>query len=110
MNAPVSNLPWSEQFRIVALQWADLDKAATLLEETKTLVLSQKIKALGDMPHNRAEAEVKASPEWLDHVTKIVEARGAANVKKMQLEYLRMKFQEWSSENANRRAEIRLTQ
>lgn len=103
-----TNQPWSEQFRIVALQWADLDKAATLLEETKTLVLSHKIKALGDMPHNRAEAEVKASPEWLDYVTKMVEARGAANIKKMQLEYLRMKFSEWQSENANRRAEMRL--
>lgn len=107
MNAQ-ANQPWSEQFRIVALQWTDLDKAATLLEETKTLVLSQKIKALGDMPHNRAEADVKASPEWLDHVTKMVEARSAANVKKMQLEYLRMKFSEWQSENANRRAEMRL--
>lgn len=107
MNAK-ANIPWSEQFRVVALQWADLEKAASLLEETKTLVLSQRIKMLGDMPHNRAEAEVKASPEWHDHITKIVEARSAANVKKMQLEYLRMKFQEWSSENANRRAEMRL--
>lgn len=110
MNAPISNPPWSEQFRLVAIQWADLEKAASLLEETKTLVLSQRIKMLGEIPHNRAEAEVKASPEWMDHVTKMVEARGAATVKKMQLEYLRMKFQEWSSENANRRAEIRLTQ
>ena len=107
MNAQ-ANLPWSEQFRVVALQWADLEKAASLLEETKTLVLSQRIKMLGEMPHNRAEAEVKASPEWFDHVTKMVEARSAANVKKMQLEYLRMKFQEWSSENANKRAEMRL--
>lgn len=103
-----SNLPWSEQFRIVAKEWVDLDKAATLLEETKTLVLSQKIKALGDMAHNRAEAEVKASPEWHDHVSKMVEARSAANLKKVQMEYLRMKFSEWQSENANKRAEMRI--
>lgn len=103
-----SNLPWSEQFRIVAKEWVDLDKAATLLEETKTLVLSQKIKALGDMAHNRAEAEVKASPEWHDHVSKMVEARSAANLKKVQLEFIRMRFAEWQSENANRRAEMRL--
>ncbi len=104
-----ANLPWSEQFRIVAKEWVDLDRAATLLEETKTLVLSQKIKALGDIAHNRAEAAVKASPEWLDYVTRMVEARSAANLKKVQMEYLRMKFQEWSSENASRRAEMRLT-
>lgn len=103
-----SNLPWSEQFRIAAKAWVELDKAATILEETKTLVLSQKIKALGDMPHNRAEAEVKASPEWLDYVTRMVEARSAANLKKVQLEFIRMRFAEWQSENANRRAEMRL--
>lgn len=103
-----SNLPWSEQFRIVAKEWVDLDMAASLLEETKTLVLSQKIKALGDIPHNRAESEVKASPEWLDYVTKMVEARGAANFHKAKLEYVRMKFSEWQSENATKRAEMRL--
>ncbi len=107
MNAQ-TNLPWSEQFRIVAKEWVDLDKAATMLEETKTLVLSKKIKALGDMPHNRAEAEVKASPEWHDYITRLVESRSAANLRKVQMEYLRMKFQEWSSENATKRAEMRL--
>jgi hypothetical protein len=104
----MSNQPWSEQFRVVAKEWVDLDKAATLLEETKTLVLSQRIKAQGDIAHNRAEAQVKASPEWHDHVTKLVEARSAANLKKVQMEYLRMKFSEWQSENANKRAEMRL--
>jgi hypothetical protein len=102
------NLPWSEQFRIVAKEWVELDRAATMLEETKTLVLSQKIRAQGDIAHNRAEAEVKASPEWLDYVTRLVEARSAANLKKVQMEYLRMKFSEWQSENANKRAEMRL--
>lgn len=103
-----ANSTWSEQFRVVAKEWVSLDRAATLLEETKTLVLSQRIKALGDMAHNKAEAEVKASDEWLDHVTRMVEARSGANLKKVQMEYLRMKFQEWNSENANRRAEMKL--
>lgn len=104
-----SNLPWSERFRLVAEEWVELDKAANILEETKTLALSQRIKALGDMPHNRAEAEVKASPEWHDHIVKMVEARSAANTKKMHLEVIRMRFMEWQSENASRRAEMRLT-
>ena len=60
------------------------------------------------MPHNRAEAEVKASPEWHDHITKMVEARSAANLKKVQLEFIRMRFNEWQSENATKRAEMRL--
>lgn len=104
----MSNQPWSEQFRVIAKEWVDLDKAATMLEETKSLVLSQKIKAMGDMAHNKAEAAVKASPEWLDYITRSVESRSAANLKKVQMEYVRMKFSEWQSENANKRAEMRL--
>lgn len=106
---PNSNLPWSEQFRIVAKEWVELDKAATMLEETKSAVLSQKMTALGDVPVSHAERTVKSSPEWQDFITRMVDARSAANLKKVQMEYLRMKFQEWSSENASRRAEMRLT-
>ena len=104
-----SNRPWSEQFRIVAKEWVDLDKAATMLEETKSAVLSQKMAALGDVPVSHAERTVKSSPEWVDFITRMVDARSAANLKKVQMEYLRMKFSEWQSENASRRAEMRLT-
>lgn len=103
-----SNLPWSEQFRIVAKEWVELDKVATMLEETKSAVRSQRMAALGDIPVSHAERAVQASPEWLDLIKTIVDARGAANLRKVQMEYLRMKFQEWSSENANKRAEMRL--
>lgn len=103
-----ANLPWSEQYRLVAKEWVTLDGSARLLEESKTAVQSQMMKALGDKPAAHAERDVKASPEWHDYLTKMVSARTQANLKKVHLEYLRMKFQEWSSENANRRAEMRL--
>lgn len=103
-----SNLPWSEQFRLAAKAWVELDKAANMLEETKSAVLSQRMIALGDMPVSHAEREVKASAEWQDFIKSMVDARGQANLKKVQMEYLRMKFMEWNSENANRRAEARL--
>jgi hypothetical protein len=103
-----SNMPWSEQFRVAAKAWVELDKAATMLEETKKLVFAQKVKAQGDMPVNRAENAVLATPEWHDYVSRIVDARSAANLKKVQMEYLRMRFMEWNSENANRRAEMKL--
>jgi hypothetical protein len=38
----------------------------------------------------------------------MVDARTAANLAKVRLEYTRMKFQEWISADANRRAEMRL--
>lgn len=103
-----SNMPWSEQFRVTAKQWVELDRAATMLEETKSAVLSQRMNALGDMPVSRAEAAVKGSPEWVDFIKSMVDARTQANLKKVQMEYLRMKFSEWQSENANRRAEMRI--
>lgn len=107
MNAS-PNLPWSEQYRIVSKQWVDADAAATILEDTKSAVMAERMLALGEMAINKAEAQVKASPEWRRHVEAIVNARRAANRLKVQLEYIKMKFQEWSSENANKRAEMRL--
>lgn len=103
-----SNLPLSEQFRIIAKKWVEADSAASILEETKSAVLSQRMAALGDMPVSKAEMTVKASPEWSDHVTAMVKAREHASLLKVQLEYIRMKFSEWQSAEATRRAEMRL--
>lgn len=108
MNAPNSNLPTSETFRLAAKQWVELDGAARLLEETKTAVLAQKMKALGDMPTSHAEREVKASEEWQDFIRRMVEAKTAANLAKVKLEYIRMKFMEERAFEATRRAEMRL--
>jgi hypothetical protein len=103
-----SNLPWSEQFRVVAKQWVDADAAATILEDTKSAVMAERMLAMGEMAVNKAEALVKASPDWKRHVEAIVSARRAANRLKVQMEYLRMKFSEWQSHEATKRTEARL--
>jgi hypothetical protein len=108
MNAPTANLPWSEQFRLVSKQWVEAEAAASLLEDTKSAVLSERMQMHSDKAVNKAEGLVKSSPEWRDHVEKIVSARKAANLLKVQLEYLRMKFNEWQSHEASKRAEMRL--
>lgn len=102
------NLPLSEQFRLVAKDWVDKDAAASMLEETKSAVLSQKMAALGDMAVSKAELQVKASPEWADFIKKMVDARTAANLAKVKLEWIRLKFNEWQSEAATKRAEMKL--
>lgn len=104
----VSNLPISEQFRLVAKEWVEADSAARLLEETKTAVLAQYMKQLGDKPAAHAERDVKSSAEWSDFLEKMVRARTAANLKKVQLEYIRMQFSEAQSFEATRRAEMKL--
>jgi hypothetical protein len=60
------------------------------------------------MPVSKAEMQVKASEAWRDHITQMVEARSQASLLKVQMEYIRMKFHEWQSHAANRRAEMKL--
>lgn len=102
----------SEQFRVVAKNYVEADKAASLLEETKTAVFSQKVMrhmVAHDCAVNKAEHAVKASDDWLEHLTKMVEARSEANLLKVQLEYIRMRFAEWQSSDANERAERKMS-
>ncbi len=101
-------LPPSEQYRLAAKAWVELDGIARLLEESKTATLSQRMKALGDMPTAHAERDVKSSPDWSEYIKMMVIARTDANFAKVRMEYYRMRFMEWQSENANRRAEMRL--
>ena len=98
----------SEKFRLASKEWVEKDAAANLLEETKSSVLSQRMAALGDMPVSKAEMTVKASAEWREFIESMVKARQEANLAKVRVEWLRMRFQEWSSQQANERAEKRL--
>ena len=103
-----SNLPLSEQYRIIAKKWVDADAAASLLEETKSSFLAQMMSEQGDMPVSRAEMNVKSSVSWQDYIRSMVEARQKAALLKVQLEYIKMRFQEWNSVTATKRAEMKL--
>lgn len=104
----MSNTPLSEQFRLAARDWVDKDSAASMLEETKSAVLSQRMAALGDMAVSKAELQVKASQEWREFVAGMVRARTSANLAKVKLEWIRLKFNEWQSDAATKRAEMKL--
>jgi hypothetical protein len=103
------NAPISEQYRLIAKKWCDADAAANLLEETKSAVLAKMMTARGDMPVSKAEMQVKASDEWSDYIGKMVRAREQAALLKAQLEFIRMRFAEWQSAEASKRAEMRLS-
>jgi hypothetical protein len=102
------NIPPSEQWYHAAQKWADLNAAADMLEEGKSAFLSQKMIRLGDMPVSRAELTVKASPEWADYIKKSVRAREQANLAKIEAEFLKMRFSEHMSIDANQRQEMRM--
>ncbi len=98
----------SEQYRLAAKDWVEKDAASRLLEESKTAVLAQRMKNLGDMPTSHAERDVKASKEWHEWIASMVNAKTAANLAKVKMEYVKMKFHEWQSKEANKRAEMKL--
>lgn len=104
-----SNQLPSEQYRIAAKAWVEKEKAAKMLEECKTATLSQRMNNLGEMPTSKAERLVKGSKEWREYLTELVEARAEANLAKVKLKYLEMKYFEWQSGNANNRAEMRMS-
>jgi hypothetical protein len=104
----LSNEPISEQFRLVAKQYNDLEAAASLLEEMKSATLSQWMLELGDMAVSKAEMQVKGSERWKGYIEAMCATRARANKLKLQLEWLRMRHTEWNSEAATRRAEMKL--
>ena len=103
-----NDTPISEQWRLAARDWVEMDAAARMLDEGKTTFLAQRKAALGDIPDSKAERLVKSSPEWSDYIKKMVNAKTAANRQKIELDYLRMRHMEWTSEEANARSERKL--
>mgnify|MGYP001470588676 CR=1 FL=1 len=102
----------------IGLQWAELDAAAGLLEETKKTLLAQLIQekvqaaaAVGGnrpLPMNQAESLALADPRYEAHLRKMVDARKAANRAKVQYDSGRVKIELMRSLVAARREEMRL--
>jgi hypothetical protein len=103
-----NDTPISERYRMAALDWVAMDAAARMLEEGKTTYLAQQKALLGDMPDSKAERMVKSSPEWADYIKKMVNSKTAANRQRVELDFLKMRHMERSSEEATARAERKL--
>jgi CTP:molybdopterin cytidylyltransferase MocA len=104
----LSNAPISERFRIVGKEWVDADAAANLLEQLKSATLAQWMLELGDMPVSKAELQVKGSERWKEYIEAMCAARARANKLKVEKEWLDMRSTERNSEEATRRAEMKL--
>lgn len=99
----------SEEYRLAAKEWVNQDSIASLLEETKSHWFAQRVLKLGaDRPVNQREMEVKAHPDWHEYIEKMVMARKEANLLKVKMEWIRMRFSERQSSEATSRAEMRL--
>lgn len=100
--------PISEQYRIAALDWVQMDAASRLLEEGKSAFIAQQIDKMGDMPHAKADRMVRASKQYADYIKNMVNAKTAANRQKIELDYLKMRHMENVSSEANARSERKL--
>lgn len=91
---------------------ADAEAAASILEESRTSVLAERVGSLlradPKMSIARAETEVKASIAWHDYIEAMVRARTKANKLRVERDYIRMKFQVWISETADHRVGARI--
>ena len=109
---PEHERPISEQFRIVAKNWADADAAASLREELKSTTLekmkSDIVTAQGPLPDNTATRLAKCSPDWEKYIRAMCADRAKANLLRVQMEYLKMRHREWIGADATARAEMRL--
>ena len=54
-----NDVPVSEQYRLAAQEWVEMDAAARMLEEGKTTYLAQQKASHGDIPDSKAERIVK---------------------------------------------------
>lgn len=103
------NRPISELWRIAAEEWVDADSAARILEDTKGAVFSQMVLSQGDqIAVNRAENNIKGSPQWEAHIRKVAEAKTHANKLRVKMDYLKMRYWEQQGADASKRAEMRL--
>lgn len=108
-DMPEKERPISEEFRIAAKEWVELDKAARLLDEMKSVTLAQMKTNLmaerGDMPDAKAERLCKSDPDWASYIKAMVEAKAAANLARVKMQWIEMRFSEWTSADANARKE-----
>ena len=104
----MSNTRLSEQLHKAYTEWADKKAAADFRDNMKTAFLAQRIKERGDIPYSHAERDVKASPEWKQYITDMVEATRQANIARRDIEVIKAKMTEWQNDEANHRAQTRL--
>ncbi len=108
----LDNRPLSEMYAQAGEEWADLEAAASLKEETRSAFKAELIvRALAsnsDLAHNKAETFVLASPEWREFVLDMVECRRKANRAKITREVVMMRSWEETNRSANERMAARL--
>jgi hypothetical protein len=105
-----------ELFRLVndienyGKDWADKLEAATLLEETKTIVRTEIANRIRgeNLGMNKRDSDEQAlvSKQYRDHLLAMVAAKRSANIARVMLEAAKAKFDAYRTAEVSRRAEL----
>ena len=110
-DIPASERPLSEQYRIVAKQFASAYGQATFMENTRSGELAKMVKKRMDEANEKitratAEMEVKASEPWYDFNERLALAKEKVEILRAQKKYIEMVQWERNNADANRRKEL----
>jgi hypothetical protein len=89
----------------VGEEWAELDAAANLLEETKKSVLSE-LKLRSEGSDAARETQALADPAYRLHITQMITARKEANKAKVRYDTGKMWAELRRSQESTKRAEM----
>jgi len=109
MNATVIGVDrLANDIRDAGSDWSDLDAAASLLEETKSVLLAELMSACPEgVALGTKEMRAKADPVFREHVKRMVEARRVANRARVRYHALQVLADLRRTAEASKRAELR---
>ena len=92
------------------IEWADRERDASLLEETRKVFLAELTREyLASSSKAAAEVNALAREEYKTHVEGMIEARRLANIAKVKYDQMKNYQENMRDRNATLRAEMKLT-
>ena len=100
----------AEELSKRGLDWADKDAAFYALDETKKDILAECIGRLNDpdLSAVKAEQEARRLPQWKENQEKLVDARKAMNIAKVNYTVFETYLELIRTKEATNRAEMKL--
>lgn len=96
----------SEQIRQAGEEWANLNGAASLLEEMRKSILAEIGNQSGEKSAAAKDQYALAHQDYHKHIREMVEARTKANIAKAKWEALKIRVDIWRSKESSRKAEM----
>jgi hypothetical protein len=95
-----------ERLRVLGLQWADLDAAASLLDDTRKTVLAEVMRALPGKSMAEREMHGLAHPDYVQHLSAASEARRKANRARVSYQSEQARIELIRTAESTRRAQM----